>query len=99
MVTSYEDALKEAGIDSLELRRNIACKRFVESVLPGNPLYSFIKNCPAPQTHGYDLRAENGTIKIKTRTDRFGSCYSQVCGLNGAIDHIHILNNNRTLLL
>ena len=56
---SYEDALKKAGIDSLELRRNVACKRFVESILPGNPLYTFIQNCPAPQTHGYDLRADN----------------------------------------
>ena len=70
---SYEDALKEAGIDSLELRRNVACKRFFESVLRGNPLYSFIPNCPVPQTHGYDLRADNATMKIKTRTDRFGN--------------------------
>ena len=44
---SYEDALKEAGIDSLELRRNVACNRFVDSILPGNPLYSFIQKCPS----------------------------------------------------
>ena len=70
---SYEDALKVAGIDSLESRRNVACKRFVETVLPGNPLYPIIHNCTAPQIHGYNLRADNVAEKIKTRTDRFGN--------------------------
>ena len=51
---SYEDALKVAGIDSLEVRRNVACKRFIETILPGNPLYPIIHNCPAPQNHGYN---------------------------------------------
>ena len=70
---SYEDALKVAGIDSLESRRNVACKRFVETVLPGNPLYPIIHNCPAPQIHSYNLRDDNVAKKIKTRTDRFGN--------------------------
>ena len=52
---SYEDALKVAGIVSLELRRNVACKRFGETILPGNPLYPIIHSCPAPQNHGYNL--------------------------------------------
>ena len=70
---SYEDALKLAGIDFLQSRGNVACKRFVETILPGNPLYSIIHNCSAPQIHGYNLRAGNVAMKIKTRTDRFGN--------------------------
>ena len=70
---SYEDALKVAGIGSLESRRNVACKRFAETVLPGNPLYPIIHNCPSPQTHSYNLRDDNLAKKIKTRTDRFGN--------------------------
>ena len=89
----YEDALKEAGIDSLELRRNVACKRFVESIAPGNPLYSIIQNCPAPQTHHYDLRADNATVKINTRTDRFGNFVTvKYARFKKCIDHTHIIN-------
>ena len=68
---SYEDALKVAGIDSLELLRNVACKRFGETILPGNPLYPIIHNCPEPQNHAYNLRANNVAKKIKSRADRF----------------------------
>ena len=69
---SCEDALQVAGIDSLELRRIVACKRFVETILPGNLLYPIIHNCPAPQNHGYN-HGYNVAKKIKTRTDRFGN--------------------------
>ena len=63
---SYKDALKVAGIDSLELRMNVACKRFVvETIPPGNSLYPIIHNCPEPQNHGYNLRANNVAKKIK----------------------------------
>ena len=69
---SYEEALKVAGIDSLKSRRNVACKRFVETILPRNPLYPIIHDYPAPQNYGYNLRADN-VAKKKTRTDPFGN--------------------------
>ena len=59
------------------ITRYVACKRFVETILPGNPLYS-IHNCSAPQIHGYNLRADNVAKKIKTRTDWFRNCHGQV---------------------
>ena len=43
------------------------CVNFTKE--PAVLIYS--ENCPAPQIHGYDLRADNATMKSRTRTDRF----------------------------
>ena len=88
--SSDEDALKVAGIDSLELRRNVACKKFVvETILPGNPLYPIIHNCPEPQYLGYSLRANNVAKKIKSQTDRFRNFVTVMyaCSKNFEIEH------------
>ena len=68
---SYDDALKLAGIEPLVLRRDAACKRFVETILPGNPLYPIVHSQSAPVNHGYKLRSDNVARNIRTRTDRF----------------------------
>ena len=68
---SYDDALKLAGIEPLVLRRDAACKRFVETILPGNPLYPIVHSRSAPVNHGYKLRSDNVARNIRTRTDRF----------------------------
>ena len=67
---SYEDALKVAGIDSLESRGNVACKRFVETILPGNPLYSVIHNCSAPQFMA--IISELTMLQRKSRHEQIG---------------------------
>ncbi|CAB4027316.1 Hypothetical predicted protein [Paramuricea clavata] len=68
---SYDDALKLAGIEPLVLRRDAACKRFVETILPGNPLYPIVHSRSAPVNHGYKLRSDNVARNIRMRTDRF----------------------------
>ncbi|CAB4017929.1 RNA-directed DNA polymerase from mobile element jockey [Paramuricea clavata] len=68
---SYDDALKLAGIEPLVLRRDAACKRFVETILPGNPLYPIVHSWSAPVNHGYKLRSDNVARNIRMRTDRF----------------------------
>ncbi|CAB4000551.1 Hypothetical predicted protein [Paramuricea clavata] len=68
---SYDDALKLAGIEPLVLRRDAACKRFVETILPGNRLYPIVHSRSAPVNHGYKLRSDNVARNIRMRTDRF----------------------------
>ena len=69
---SYENALKVAKIDSVESRRY---KRFVETILPENPLYPIIHNCPAPQDgYIFMLRTQNQTtnqIRRSYKNDEF----------------------------
>ncbi|CAB4013069.1 Hypothetical predicted protein [Paramuricea clavata] len=56
---SYDDSLKLACIEPLVLRRDAACKRFVETILPGNPLYPIVHSRSAPVNHGYKVRSDN----------------------------------------
>ena len=69
--SSYRDALLLAGIQSLNVRRDIACKKFIASIKLDNPLYPFIHKHSRILNHTYSLRSERIDRTTVTRTDRF----------------------------
>ena len=57
---SYDEALEISNLQNLSSRRDISCKKFVESlrrdVSPYNPLTKIMEIRPGVKTHDYDLR-------------------------------------------
>ena len=56
----YDEALEISNLQYLSTRRDISCKKFVESlrrdVSPYNPLTKIMEIRPGVKTHDYDLR-------------------------------------------
>ena len=69
--SSYDVALKRSNLTTLVSRRADACRRFIESIQPNNPLYSIIKhNCAVRVDKPYNLRHKS-EAKVPYNTFRF----------------------------
>ena len=57
---SYEESLKTSSLQRLSIRRDVSCKKFIESLRrensPHNPLTKIMEINPRTETHNYDLR-------------------------------------------
>ena len=70
---SYMDALSFAGIQTLCVRREEACNKFVANIKASNPLYPFIHKQLPTLNHDYSLRSAATERQPIIRTDRFES--------------------------
>ena len=71
--SSYDVALKRSNLTTLVSRRADACRRFIESIQPNNPLYHIIKhNCAVREDKPYNLRYKS-EAKVPYNTFRFGN--------------------------
>ena len=71
--SSYDLALKRSNLTTLVSRRADACRRFIESIQPNNPLYHIIKhNCAVRVDKPYNLRHKS-EAKVPYNTFRFGN--------------------------
>ena len=71
--SSYDVALKRSNLSTLVSRRADACRRFIESIQPNNPLYHIIKhNCAVRVDKPYNLRHKS-EAKVPYNTFRFGN--------------------------
>ena len=71
--SSYDVALKRSNLTTLVSRRADACRRFIESIQPNNPLYHIIKhNCAVRVDKPYNLRHKSDA-KVPYNTFRFGN--------------------------
>ena len=69
--SSYDVALKRSNLTTLVSRRADACRRFIESIQPNNPLYHIIKhNCAVRVDKPYNLRHKS-EAKVPYNTFRF----------------------------
>ena len=71
--SSYDVALKRSNLTTLVSRRADACRRFIDSIQPNNPLYNTIKhNCAVRLDKPYNLRHKS-EAKVRYNTIRFGN--------------------------
>ena len=70
---SYMDALSFACIQTLCVRREEACNKFVANIKASNPLYPFIHKQLPTLNHDYSLRSATTERQPIIRTDRFES--------------------------
>ena len=70
---SYEQALAKAGITSLEVRREQACRKFIASIAPESVLFPLIRNRRILNTAPYSLRSGAQFRVAKGRTNRLNN--------------------------
>ena len=70
---SYMDALSFAGIQTLCVRREEACNKFVANIKASNPLYPLIHKQLPTLNHDYSLRSVTIERQPIIRTERFES--------------------------
>ena len=74
---SYDESLKTSSLQRLSIRRDVFCKKFIESLLrensPHNPLTKIMEINPRTETHNYDLRNDQRIDQtlIPVMTERF----------------------------
>ncbi len=73
---TYEEALVTSNLQPLSIRRDVSCKKFVESLRrdasPYNPLTKIMEISPRIRTHDYDLRNDHSyQTLLPAMSDRF----------------------------
>ena len=73
---TYEEALVTSNLQPLSIRRDVSCKKFVESLRrdasPYNPLTKIMQISPRIRTHDYDLRNDHSyQTLLPAMSDRF----------------------------
>ena len=73
---AYEEALETSKLQPLSIRRDVSCKKFVESLRrdasPYNPLTKIMEISPRIRTHDYDLRNDHSDqTLLPVMSDRF----------------------------
>ena len=65
---SYEESLKTPSLQRLSIRRDVFCKKFIESLRrensAHNPLTKIMEINPRTETHNYDLQMTNVLAKL-----------------------------------
>ena len=82
---SYEESLKTSSLQRLSIRRDVFCKKFIESLRrensPHNPLTKIMEINPRTETHNYDLRNDQRMDQtlIPVMTERFRNFVTRKC--------------------